>query len=62
MSSYVSPQPGVFIPASFGSVRSRSMGAKFFLVVLLALGMSLSGFLVQGLVSERAEQRGVAAA
>ena len=41
---------------------TRSLGAKFFLIVLLALGMSLSGFFVENLASERAELHGVLAA
>jgi hypothetical protein len=39
-----------------------SMGSKFFIVVLLALGMSISGFFVQALTTERADQRGLLAA
>ena len=41
------------------SLSTRSLGAKFFLVVLLALGMSLSGVLVQGLTIERADRYGL---
>ena len=43
------------------ALRTRSLGTKFFLIVLLALGMSLSGFLVEGMVSERAENHHVLA-
>lgn len=41
------------------SMRTRSLGAKFFLIVLLALGMSLAGFLVEGLVEDRANNQGL---
>lgn len=44
------------------NLRSRSLGAKFFLIVLMALGLSLSGFFVEGLTTDRADQRGVLAA
>ncbi len=47
------PVPNVFF------LRSRSLGAKFFLILLLALGMSVSGCLVDGLTSDRAELHGV---
>jgi len=40
---------------------SRSLGTKFFVVILLAVGMSISGFLVEGLTTERANNHGVAA-
>lgn len=43
-------------------IRSRSLGVKFFIVVLLALVMSISGFLVEGLTTERADRQGVLAA
>ena len=56
MSTFVPPQPLVT------SLRSRSFGAKFFIVLLLALLMSISGFLVEGLVTERADRQGVLAA
>ena len=49
-------------PPSFASLRSRSLGAKFFVVLLLALVMSISGFFVEGLTTERADRRGVLAA
>ncbi len=41
---------------------SRSLGAKFFIVMLLAFVMSISGFFVYGLTESRADNRGVAAA
>ncbi len=52
------------VPSQFPltSVRSRSLGVKFFVVLLLALVMSISGFFVEGLTSERADRRGVLAA
>lgn len=43
-------------------LRSRSLGGKFFVILLLALLMSLSGFLVENLTTERADQHGVLAA
>ena len=43
-------------------LRSRSLGVKFFVVVVLALVMSLAGFFVDGLNSERASDRGLTAA
>jgi inner membrane protein involved in colicin E2 resistance len=46
----------------FVSFRTRSLGAKFFVVILLALVMSISGFLVEGLTRERANRQGVLAA
>ena len=56
MSTFASSQPVT------ANLRSRSLGAKFFIVVLLALVMSISGFLVEGLVTERADSQGVLAA
>lgn len=50
------------IQSSFLNFCSRSLGAKFFVVVLLALLMSLSGFFVEGLTTERADRQGVLAA
>jgi inner membrane protein len=44
------------------NLRSRSLGGKFFVVVLLALVMSISGFFVEGLTTERADNHGVLAA
>ena len=55
MSSFVPPPPTAV------NLRSRSLGAKFFVVILLAIGMSISGFLVEGLTTERANTHGVAA-
>lgn len=56
MSSFATPQP-VFV-----KLNSRSLGAKFFIVLLLALVMSISGFFVESLTTERADNHGVAAA
>ena len=50
------------IQSSFPNFRSRSLGAKFFVVLVLALLMSLSGFFVEGLTTERADRQGVLAA
>jgi inner membrane protein len=41
---------------------SRSMGAKFFVILLLAFVMSLPGFFVEGLTTERANNHGLLAA
>jgi inner membrane protein involved in colicin E2 resistance len=49
-------------PPFLTSPRSRSVGMKLFLVVLLALLMSISGFFVESLTMERAGNHGVAAA
>lgn len=56
MSTFVSPAP------TASRFFSRSLGAKFFVVILLAIGMSISGFFVEGLTTERAGTHGVAAA
>lgn len=56
MSTFASVQP------SITTLRSRSLGAKFFVILLLAFVMSISGFLVEGLTVERANHRGVLAA
>ena len=56
MSTFAQPQP------ASTNLRSRSLGAKFFVVILLALGMSISGFFVEGLTTERADIHGVLAA
>jgi inner membrane protein involved in colicin E2 resistance len=56
MSTFASTQP------SITSLRSRSLGAKFFVLLLLAIGMSISGFFVEGLTTERADRHGVLAA
>jgi len=53
MSTFAAPQP------SLSNLRSRSLGGKFFIVVLLALIMSISGFFVESLVEDRAGNRGV---
>lgn len=52
MSSFAAPQP------SLVSLRSRSMGAKFFIILFLAFAMSISGFFVEGLTTERASNHG----
>ena len=49
-------------PSAFVNFRTRSLGAKFFVVLLLAFVMSLSGFFVEGLTTERANRHGVFAA
>ncbi len=41
---------------------SRSLGTKFFIITMLALVMSLSGFFVEGMTTERAKNNGVLAA
>jgi len=56
MSSFVQPVQSTI------HLRSRSMGAKFFVIMLLACVMSLSGFLVEGLTIERANNHGLLAA
>src|ERR1700709_1209684 len=56
MSTSVSSQP------SGTSLFSRSLGTKFFILLLLAVGMSISGFFVEGLTTERADRHGVLAA
>jgi inner membrane protein len=56
MSTFASTQPSVI------NLRSRSLGAKFFILLLLAIGMSISGFFVEGLTTERADRHGVLAA
>jgi inner membrane protein CreD len=53
MSTVVLTQP------SAASFRSRSLGTKFFTVLLLAFVMSLSGFYVDSLTAERADRNGV---
>ena len=44
------------------ATNTRSFGVKFFLIVFLALGMSLSGFFVASLTTERADHHGLLAA
>jgi inner membrane protein involved in colicin E2 resistance len=56
MSSFTQPMPSTI------SLRSRSLGAKFFVIMLLACLMSLSGILVEGLTTERANNHGLLAA
>jgi inner membrane protein len=46
-------------PPSLTHLRSRSLGGKFFIIVLLALVMSISGFFVENLAEERAGNHGV---
>ena len=50
-----------FASSPFVNVHSRSLGAKFFVVLLLALVMSISGFFVEGLTTERARAHDVTA-
>src|SRR5580704_2898863 len=47
---------------SLSSLRTRSMGSKFFIILFLAFAMSISGFFVEGLTTERADLRGFASA
>ncbi len=49
-------------PSPFSGLLSRSLGTKFFILTLLALVMSISGFFVEGLTTERANNHGVLAA
>ena len=56
MSSFALPQPTAV------SLRTRSMGAKFFIILFLAFVMSISGFFVEGLTTGRANSHGLAAA
>ena len=49
-------------PSALSLLRSRSAGAKFFIIMLLALLMSISGFFVENLTTERAISHGVLAA
>jgi inner membrane protein len=56
MSTFATPQ------SSFANLHSRSFGAKFFVVLVLAFVMSVSGFFVEGLTTERADNHGVLAA
>ena len=58
MSTFVPPPP----QPSSNIVRSRSLGVKFFILLLLALAMSISGFFVESLTVERADRHGVLAA
>ncbi len=56
MSANAQVQPSPF------SLRTRSLGAKFFIILLLAFLMSISGFFVEGLTTERADRHGLLAA
>ena len=56
MSSFTSFNP------SIPGFRSRSLGAKFFVIMLLAFFMSISGFFVESLTTERANNHGLLAA
>jgi inner membrane protein involved in colicin E2 resistance len=56
MSTFPTPQSSVI------SLLSRSLGTKFFVVLLLAFVMSISGFFVENLTTERANRHGVLAA
>jgi len=56
MSTFASTQ------RSIPNIRTRSLGAKFFILLLLAVGMSISGFFVEGLTTDRADIHGVLAA
>lgn len=48
--------------SSIPHLSSRSLGAKFFVIMLLAFFMSISGFFVERLTVERANNHGVLAA
>ena len=56
MNTFASPQSSVPI------VRSRSLGGKFFLIMLLAIGMSISGFFMSALTSDRTDAHGLSSA
>src|ERR1700749_3002049 len=49
-------------PMSIPSLPSRSLGGKFFVIMLLALVMSISGFFVESLTTDRADHHGFLAA
>lgn len=53
MSTFVPPPPAVT------KLLSRSLGTKFFVVMFLAVIMSVSGFFVEGLTTERSDIHGV---
>ena len=57
MSSYAAYSPSIPNFRFF-----RSLGAKFFVIMLLAFFMSISGFFVEGLTRERANNHGLLAA
>ena len=56
MNTFASPMP------STARLSSRSLGGKFFVIMLLAFVMSISGFFVEGLTTERANNHGLLAA
>jgi inner membrane protein involved in colicin E2 resistance len=56
MNTFATPMSSIPI------LRSWSLGAKFFVIMLLAFVMSISGFFVEGLTRERANNHGVLAA
>jgi inner membrane protein involved in colicin E2 resistance len=56
--TFTSPPPATSIQSV--NPHSRSLGVKFFVVILLAIGMSISGFFVEGMTNERAYQHGAA--
>jgi inner membrane protein involved in colicin E2 resistance len=47
---------------SLSSLRTRSMGSKFFIILFLAFAMSISGFFVERLTTERADVHGFGSA
>ena len=47
---------------SLSSLRTRSMGSKFFIILFLAFAMSVSGFFVERLTTERADVHGFGSA
>lgn len=49
-------------PAAFPHLRSRSLGAKFFVILLLAFSMSIPGFFLDSLAANRADNHGLLAA
>ena len=56
MNTFATPMSSIPI------LRSWSLGAKFFVIMLLAFVMSISGFLVEGLTMERARNHDLLAA
>lgn len=56
MSTFASSQP------SIANLRSRSLGAKFFVILLLAFVMSIPGLFMANLTTERADNHGLLAA
>ena len=53
MSTFIPPPP------TTATLRTRALGTKFFVILVLAFVMSLSGFLVENLTSERAQDHGL---